>query len=317
MKNFIRDYLTYHKREKKGIIILLAIIIALLLYLNYSYLLFPPSEKLDFTAYEQRIKSFTDSLKQQTDSLNKESYQKKKYTSYSKEEKAAGINGERFYFNPNNLPDKDWKRLGFSEKQIHMLDNYQAKGGKYKTKADVKKMYCINAEMYASLEKYIAIPEKKADTISHNYFKRDTLKTAIKIPKAEFVPVELNTADSLSLIKIRGIKGFYAKKILEHRAELGGYVRKEQLMEIWKFDQEKYDDMENKVSVDASKIKMIHINTCSAKELKHPYLTWNMVNGTINYRTKHGKFVTIEDIKKTDLVDDETYRKIAPYLTLE
>ena len=62
---------------------------------------------------------------------------------------------------------------------------------------------------------------------------------------------------------------------------------------------------------------MININSCTAKELKHPYLNWNTVNGIISYRSKHGKFKTIDDIKKTDLVDEETYRKIASYLTIE
>jgi competence ComEA-like helix-hairpin-helix protein len=129
--------------------------------------------------------------------------------------------------------------------------------------------------------------------------------------------VELNSADSLTLIKIRGIKGFYSKKIIEHREELGGYASKEQLMELYKFDKEKFDAVEKYVTVDISKIKKININTCTAKELKHPYLNWNAVNGIISYREKHGKFKNIEDIKKTDLVDDETYRKIAPYLKTE
>ncbi len=316
MKKFIRDYLTFHRSEKRGIVVLLSIIVILILYLNFSYLLFP-QEKIDFTSFEKPIQSFSDSLKQQNDSLENESKEQKHFTSYSKEDKPLGIKGERFNFNPNNLPDKDWKRLGFSDKQIHVFDNYQAKGGRFRSKADVKKMYCIKEEIYLSLEPYISIPDKKADTASHKIYKRDTIKSANKYVKPEIILVELNSADSLSLIKIRGIKGFYAKKIIEHRTELGGYTRKEQLMELWKFDQEKYDGIEKYVSVDVSKIKKININSCTAKELKHPYLNWNTVNGIISYRSKHGKFTTIDDIKKTDLVDEETYRKIAPYLTIE
>ena len=137
MKKFIRDYLTFHRSEKRGIVVLLSIIVILILYLNFSYLLFP-QEKIDFTSFEKRIKSFSDSLKQQNDSLENESKEQKHFTSYSKEDKPLGIKGERFNFNPNNLPDKDWKRLGFSDKQIHVFDNYQAKGGRFRSKADVK-----------------------------------------------------------------------------------------------------------------------------------------------------------------------------------
>jgi competence protein ComEA len=71
------------------------------------------------------------------------------------------------------------------------------------------------------------------------------------------------------------------------------------------------------VEVDASTVKKIKINSCSVEELKHPYLKWNQVNGIVNYRQKHGKFKTIDEIKNTDLVDDETLRKLAPYLQLE
>jgi DNA uptake protein ComE-like DNA-binding protein len=46
-------------------------------------------------------------------------------------------------------------------------------------------------------------------------------------------------------------------------------------------------------------------------------LKWNQVNGIVNYRQKHGKFKTIDEIKNTDLVDDETLRKLAPYLILD
>ncbi len=315
MKQFIRDFLSFHRGEKRGIVILLGIVIILILYLNYSYLFYPPPEKIDFTSFEKRIKSFNDSIRQETDSIDDYNQSKRQNYFHTKEEKPLGIKGERFMFNPNQLPDKDWKRLGFSEKQIKMLNNYQTKGGKFRTKADVKKMYCISDEMYKSLEPYIAIPEKKPDTVATKRFVKDTAKYIP--PKREFVLVELNSADSLALTKIKGIKAFYAKKIIEHRNELGGYCRKEQLMELWKFDQEKYDGVEKQVTVDASAIKRIAINSCTAKELKHPYLTWNMVNGIINYRSKHGKFTTIEDIKKTDLVDDETYRKIVPYLKLD
>jgi len=178
-------------------------------------------------------------------------------------------------------------------------------------------MYCIQEKLFLSIEPYIIIPEKKADTLNHKYVKKDTTKSVTPKPKVEISVVELNSADSLTLIKIKGIKGFYSKKIIEHREELGGYAAKEQLMELWKFDQEKFNAVEKYVAVDISKIKKININTCTAKELKHPYLKWNTVNGIITYREKHGKFKNIEDIKKTDLVDDETYRKIAPYLKTE
>ena len=313
MKQFLRDFLSYNRRERNGAFVLLSLILLVILYLNVSPY-FITSDKIDFSKEEKELQLFSDSVKAQTDSLKNEENQNRKFTNYPKDNKSSELKGERFNFNPNQLPESEWKRMGLSDKQIYVIKHYESKGGKFRSKADVKKMYCIQEKLYQSLEPYIVIPEKKTDTVKS--YVSDS-KAPLPKPQPETVLVELNTADSLSLIKIKGIKGFYSKKIIEHRNELGGYAFKEQLMELWKFDKEKYDGVEKYITVDVSKIKKININTCTAKELKHPYLSWNEVNAIISYRTKHGKYANTEDIKKTDLVDDETYRKIAPYLSIE
>ena len=129
--------------------------------------------------------------------------------------------------------------------------------------------------------------------------------------------IELNVADSTQLTTLKGIGPFFAKTIIKYRNSIGGFVNKQQLMEVWKFDQEKFDEIEKFITVDASKIKKVNINTCEAADLKSTYIKWNVANAIVNYRKNHGKYSSLEDIKKTDLVDDETYRKIVSYLTLD
>src|SRR5579859_1381616 len=72
---------------------------------------------------------------------------------------------ELFQFNPNNLPEEDWKRLGFSDRQIRVIKNYESKGGKFRSKDDVKKMYSISEKEYERIEPYIIIPIPAKDTI--------------------------------------------------------------------------------------------------------------------------------------------------------
>jgi len=88
-------------------------------------------------------------------------------------------------------------------------------------------------------------------------------------------------------------------------------------MEIWKFDKEKFDMVEKYISVDPAAVRKININTCEAEALRSPYISWNVANAIVNYRKQHGKFKTIEEIQRTDLVNDETLRKIAPYLSVD
>ena len=79
----------------------------------------------------------------------------------------------------------------------------------------------------------------------------------------------------------------------------------------------KLDAIEKYIYIDESKIKKININTCEATDLKNAYIKWNVANAIVNYRKNHGKYKSVDEIKKTDLVDDETYRKIVSYLTLD
>lgn len=301
MKKIIRDYLTFNKRERNGVFVLLAIIVMLIIYLNVSHL-FIKEDTTDFTKFEKEVTLLKGTIAQENN------YSKKEQISTT--DKISETKAEYFNFDPNNLPDADWKKLGLTDKQIHTIKNYEAKGGKFKTKEDVKKMYCISEKLYLSLEPYIQI------SVKENLAAGGRQLTIVKSSNSDPL-VELNTADSIQLIALKGIGAFYAKTIIKYRNSLGGFVSKEQLMEVWKLDQEKFDKIKDQVRVDNSAVKKININTCSASDLKHPYLKWNVVNAIVNYRDKHGKYKTVEEIKKTDLIDDDTFKKIEPYLIVE
>jgi DNA uptake protein ComE-like DNA-binding protein len=315
MKQFIRDYLTFNKRERNGIIILLSIITLLLIYLNVSDVFRTP-EKVDFTKFEQEIAAFNAAQEQ----IKISEKERRDSTAGTNTASSSGaVIAEYFSFNPNNLPVEDWKRLGLNEKQVQTIKNYESKGGQFRTKEDVKKMYCISEEQYLKLEPYISIPPKE----THNNFKQfeknqSTPNSQLRTSSFGLpAPVELNSADSAYLTKVKGIGAFYAKSIVKYRDQLGGFAYKEQLMEIWKFDQAKFDAVKDYIIVDDSEVRKININACTADQLKHPYISWNMANAIVNYRNQHGKYKKLEEIKKTDLVNDETFRKLVYYLVLE
>ncbi len=125
---------------------------------------------------------------------------------------------ESFRFNPNTVSVEDLIRLGFSEKQAHAIDNYRAKGGRFRRKADFAKSYVVADSVFRRLERFIDIPK-----------------------------VDLNRADSAALDALPGIGPWYAARIVSYRAELGGYSYPEQLMDIYRFDREKYDALSDLV----------------------------------------------------------------------
>ena len=125
---------------------------------------------------------------------------------------------ESFRFNPNTVSVEDLIRLGFSEKQARAIDNYRTKGGRFRRKADFAKSFVVADSVYRRLERFIDIPR-----------------------------VDLNRADSAALDALPGIGPWYAARIVSYRAELGGYSYPEQLMDIYRFDREKYDALSDLV----------------------------------------------------------------------
>ncbi len=142
--------------------------------------------------------------------------------------------------------------------------------------------------------------------------------TAIKIYKKKKQIVYLNKADTSELMSLTGIGRYYAKKIIDYRTKLGGFYKKEQLLEVYGVKQEVLEDNPNLIEVDSSLVQQININLVSKEGLKsHPYIKWSVANSIILYRANHGKYKKIEDIKKSVLVDDKLYEKIKRYLTIK
>ena len=151
-------------------------------------------------------------------------------------------NVESFTFNPNTVSLEDLCRLGFSHKQAASIINYRSKGGVFHRKEDFAKSYVVADSVYKSLEAYIKIPM-----------------------------IDLNKADVTELDELPGIGEWYAKKIVEYRDELHGYSFKEQLMDIYRFDREKFESLSDLVTVDEP--YNYPLWTLSADSLmKHPYI---------------------------------------------
>lgn len=151
---------------------------------------------------------------------------------------------ESFQFNPNTASVEDLCRLGFSPKQAASIVEYRNKGGKFRRKSDFARSFVVSDSIYKRLEPYIDIPL-----------------------------IDLNLADSAAFDSLPGIGGWFASKMVEYRKELGGYSYKEQLMDIWKFDREKYDNLSDLITIDETHISPYPLWTHPVDSLRlHPYI---------------------------------------------
>ena len=126
---------------------------------------------------------------------------------------------------------------------------------------------------------------------------------------------ELNTADSLDLVQLYNIGPVIARRILKYRSLLGGYVRREQLREVYGIDSARYNDIAPHLTVDPSRITPIDINTADIDRLKrHPYLDYYQAKAIIRLREERGAYAGVRDILNIPIIDSETFTRIEPYL---
>ncbi len=129
--------------------------------------------------------------------------------------------------------------------------------------------------------------------------------------------IHANTCDTLDLQQIRGIGSAFSKRIIKYRDQLGGFVRKEQLLEVWGIDSAKYAQIEGAFIIDKKNIRKINLNTVTINDLKkHPYLDYYQAKAIVQTRDSQGLYKSIDDILKIALIDKETFELICEYLEI-
>lgn len=152
---------------------------------------------------------------------------------------------------------------------------------------------------------------------------RDTVsRSARYIPPAYMqkrkFSVDLNVADTFDLQEIRGIGSVYAKRIVAHREKLGGFVHVEQLREVWGIDSLTYSRMLPSVYVASPVLRKINLNQADIKTLRnHPYLDYYQAKEIYLHRMKKGDFRSVEEVRDVNLMDAETFARVAPYLCVD
>ena len=191
---------------------------------------------------------------------------------------------ESFRFDPNTVSVDDLMRLGFTQRQAQSIDNYRRKGGRFRRKNDFAKSYVVEDSVFRRLEKYIDIPK-----------------------------IDINLADSATFMSLPGIGKFFAGKMVSYRKELRGYSYPEQLMDIWHFDQEKFDNLKDLIKLDTAATPAYSLWTLPEKELTaHPYIGKRAARSIIIFRENSPKADwTVSNLQKAGILPPDKASKLA------
>ena len=217
-------------------------------------------------------------------------------------------------FDPNTADSVTLVHLGLKPWQAKNMLKYRAKGGKYRKKEDMKKLYGMTDSMYLTLEPYIHIV---CDTnIVYNVV--DSVRTD-SLPKCKSIKkdtiLNLRTADTTELKMIRGIGSYRAKMIIRYREQLGGYVRIEQMLEAKGMDKVIADSILPHFYLDSVIIKKMPVNKMRPESLqRHPYLNFEQAKAIYEYRRRHIRIRNVEELYKIDKLTDNDIKKLSIYL---
>lgn len=132
--------------------------------------------------------------------------------------------------------------------------------------------------------------------------------------------VELNTADSLTLVRIPGIGAATAGAILRYRSRLGGYASARQVVEAAHWASASQVDIwcRDWLAADTMLLVPLKINRADFSSLlRHPYLSYAQVCALCDWRRTHGRIRSLSELKLLPEFGESDLARLSPYLSFQ
>ncbi|WP_139418975.1 helix-hairpin-helix domain-containing protein [Chryseobacterium mulctrae] len=237
-------------------------------------------------------------------------------------------------FDPNDLDENQWQKLGFSEKQTATILKYKKiVGGKFLSKEQLKKCYAISEEKYSQLSSFILLPETNLEVRSGNSGFKTYEKRSLNITR-KFNPDQLSQNDWENM----GFSEKQASAILKYKNYLGGsFVSKEKFKECFIINEENYTKLEPYLILPVKTPANFNAyagksNSFKSKTLQTSFdpntldvngwtalgFSEKQANVIVNYRDRNlkGSFKTLEDIKNCFVISAEKFEELKPFIKL-
>lgn len=295
LKAWIRSFFGFSRSETNALLILLPLMV-LLIFSEPAYRYWFTNQELSFSKDSLRLDSLVSKWQWEKADSNPES-----------------VDRPLFRFNPNTASRDSLLQLGFSPSLARRIVNYRTKGGVFKIKSDLLKMYGTDTLLFQKFYSFIDLPliaEKKRKEFFKDSFPMRPIVATTKL--------DLNLADTAQLIKVYGIGPKFSLRIVEYRERLGGFVSMDQLNEVYRLDTTAVGRLKKKFFVLPDyHPRQIRLNTATEKELAaHPYISYKLAAAVVAYRFQHGYFASIEDLVNLKLVTEKDFQRIKPYITI-
>ncbi len=306
----LREFFIFTRKERNGLLVLVFILfITICLDVSLPYIL--PVKEYDVSKWKEETAKFYAASPPKADTSRQDQIKE-------------DFKGE---IDPNKARQVDLEKMGVPAGITANWIKYLQKGGRFKKKKEVLKLYGMTTELYRRLEKFLVLPENDVVLRTKTeppetspkrvsvFVRRDTMPGKRYPVKKQYSVVALNEADSAQLEALPGIGSVLASRIIKYRKLLGGFYEVEQLKEIYGMTEELWMRCSPWLSADSTGMKKLEINFLSVTELgRHPYIGFSHAKKMVRQRDSKGKFT-----EKSDLAfcfSEDSLHRLLPYLSM-
>lgn len=230
------------------------------------------------------------------------------YSNYNSYDKKEPKTYTLVAFDPNTATQEELLNLGLPKGVVTVMLRFREKGGKYRRKEDLKKIYILDEADYLRIEPYISIAGDGASIPT----------VALDIPQSyeneRNISIDINKASAEEWQQLRGVGPAFSGKITRFREALGGFTSIEQVAETRGLPDSTFQKIRSQLRP-SPVFRLIDINAAPADVLsKHPYIDRRMAEAIVSYRQQHGAFRSADDLRKVYALPEGWVEKMKPYL---
>ncbi|AZQ43645.1 helix-hairpin-helix domain-containing protein [Nonlabens ponticola] len=282
--NKFKSLFLFHRRQQRGIFVLVIILVILLGFKWYqSQQPLEPLAIVDNSKFQKQV----DSLKQI----------------------AARKRDTIYPFNPNYITDYRGYKLGLSVQELDRLSRFRESGDFINSTAQFQQVTQVNQQWLDSISPYFKFPawvtQKSQPRYSNNY-------RAIKV-------MDINRATADDLKKVYGIGPALSGRIIKERERLGGFIDFMQVRGVYGLSDSTMIKVKESFTLSPkSGFKKMALNTATSDELLSvPYFNDYLVDALLKQRALRERFNNWDEVMLTSRFPQEKLSLIQLYLTLD
>lgn len=313
----LKDFFYYSRTERNGVISLISILLLLLL-LPYTYSYFSTKTLLDFSPWKADITAFEEGLSQKSLANNNS---KKWNVEKVRGHKSVPVALKPQKFDPNTVSPMDLEAMGLPNSTIKGILNYRAKGGQFRDKESLEKIYTLSQAHYQQLYPFIDLkPRSEKATQEKN------VEPSEPKPLAAAFDFDPNTATG-ETFEALGLESNTIRSILNYREKGGQFRKVEDFKKIYTLPDRLYQHLKANIKIvqkptysntkkyTPKSYRKIDINTANLEDFQQfRGIGPSYAKRILKMREGLGGFLNIQQVGELYKLPDSTFQIMLPYL---